>query len=75
MPNDKPLTDLGVSGIRVRQESANGQPPARSKFFRSCKRCDADFLGLAPGKTGERGLWKDWAWFCSQECYDKRETR
>ena len=59
-----------MSGFPVRQKSAHGNPPRR-RFMRFCHRCTADFLGLAAGKTGERGLWDDsGAWWCSQECYD-----
>lgn len=55
----------------VRLRSANGLPPLRAAFLRSCRRCHADFFSLAPGKTGERGLWDECLhWWCSQECYD-----
>lgn len=56
-----------MSNCPVRVKSANGQPPAR-EFMRSCRTCSADFLALAPGKTGERGLWSEAGWFCSLEC-------
>jgi hypothetical protein len=58
-----------VKAIPIRQKSTGGQPPARP-FMRRCHRCSADFLGLAAGKTGERGLWHEGRWYCSQECYD-----
>lgn len=69
MPSESAATDWPV-----RQKSANGQPKPSSEFVRSCRRCKASFIGLAPGKTGERGLWDAWAWYCSQECYDKRSA-
>lgn len=52
----------------LRQKSANGQPRPLSQFTRTCQKCDACFIGLAPGKTGERGIWKGWTWWCSVEC-------
>lgn len=52
--------------IRVR--SAKGHPRPNSEIERRCHACGASFLGLAPGKTGERGLWDDWHWYCSIEC-------
>lgn len=58
-------------GYSVRQRSANGLPPQRPQGVRSCRRCHADFVALAPGKTGLRGLWSErGGWWCSQECYD-----
>lgn len=53
----------------LRQESACGQPRPNTSLERTCKACDASFIGLAPGKTGERGIWTaDWTWCCSAEC-------
>ena len=57
----------------IRQHSANGEPKPNTSIERRCRSCGASFLGLAPGKTGERGVWKTWTWYCSQECAD-RET-
>lgn len=54
----------------VRQRSAWGWPKPTTSIERCCAKCGASFIGLAPGSTGERGLWKDWSWFCSQECFD-----
>jgi hypothetical protein len=59
-----------VSDWPVRQKSAKGQPPEPCPTARTCRRCKASFLGLAAGKTGERGLWSWSGWWCSQECYD-----
>jgi hypothetical protein len=59
-----------VSDWPVRQKSAKGQPPEPWDMARTCRRCKASFLGLAAGKTGERGLWSWSGWWCSQECYD-----
>ncbi len=53
----------------VRQHTPHPTPPAR-KFMRRCDECGADFMALATGKTGERGLWTDTGWFCSRECRD-----
>jgi cytochrome c5 len=55
----------------IRLKSTNGQPRPHSPFERTCKTCHASFLGLAPGKTGERGIWTDWKWYCSTECAEK----
>lgn len=54
----------------IRQRSARGLPKPNTSIERTCKRCGAAMLGLAPGSTQERGIWKDWAWYCSQECFD-----
>jgi hypothetical protein len=62
-------TDLPVD-YPIRQKSANGQPPVAHPAFRGCRRCGASFAMNAPGATGERGIWNDMAWWCSQECYD-----
>lgn len=52
----------------VRQKSAAGQPKPLATIERTCKGCGAAFLGHAPGKTGERGIWQGWRWYCSVEC-------
>ena len=52
----------------VRQKSARGHPRPETSITRCCKTCGACFIGLAPGKTGERGIWRDWRWYCSAEC-------
>lgn len=55
----------------IRQASAHGEPKPNTSIERRCGRCGASFLGLAPGKTGERGLWTvNLTWYCSQECFD-----
>jgi hypothetical protein len=60
--------------IPIRQRSAHGQPPPRTGIERCCMGCGASFLGLAPGKTGERGIWTEGlVWWCSEECW-KREA-
>lgn len=53
----------------VRVRSARGKPPPGSEFERRCQACGASFLGLAAGKTGERGLWDEMHWYCSTECF------
>jgi len=61
--------NLGVLGYPVREKSACGQPQPKTGIERTCEACGASFLGLAAGKTGERGLWvADWQWCCSAEC-------
>jgi hypothetical protein len=55
----------------IRRQSANGEPKPGTTIERVCAVCGASFLLLAPGKTGERGRWAFWKWYCSQECYDK----
>lgn len=66
----------GLMGYPLRQKSARGQPRSNTGIERTCKACGASFLGLAPGKTGERGIWTgDWQWFCSVECAEKQEAR
>lgn len=57
-----------VSDWPVRGRSAKGEPKAFSRFTRTCARCGACFIGLAPGLTGERGLWDQMTWYCSREC-------
>ena len=56
------------AGFPVRQKSARGQPRPETSIERCCKACGASFIGLAPGKTGERGVWRHWRWYCSTEC-------
>ncbi len=51
-----------------RQKSAQGQPKPNTSIERRCQRCGASFIGLAPGKTGEAGIWHAWRWYCSVEC-------
>lgn len=55
----------------IRQKSAAGFPAPTFSIERRCHECGASFLLLAPGKTGERGIWADWRWYCSQECADR----
>jgi hypothetical protein len=54
----------------IRQKSAHGQPKPNTSIERRCanRSCGASFIGLAPGKTGEAGIWRDWRWYCSVEC-------
>lgn len=60
---------MNYSDTPVRQKSAHGQPPEpKTTIMRTCKTCRASFMGLAPAKTGERGIWCDWRWYCSVEC-------
>ena len=54
--------------LPFRDQSANGHPKPSTTIERRCVRCGASFRGLAPGKTGERGVWSEWAWWCSVEC-------
>lgn len=57
----------------LRQKSAKGEPKPTSRFERRCTTCGASFLGLAPGKTGESGIWNALShWYCSVECTPKR---
>lgn len=54
-----------------RQKSAQGQPKPQTSIERCCHTCGASFAGLAPGKTGEAGIWSsrhDLRWYCSVEC-------
>jgi hypothetical protein len=64
-----PLTpqDDQVPDIPIRRRSAHVPRPSNS-IERTCEGCGASFLGLAPGKTGERGIWREWNWYCSTEC-------
>lgn len=52
----------------VRQKSVHGWPKPNTSIERRCRTCGASFIQLAPGKTGERGIWRDWNWYCSAEC-------
>jgi hypothetical protein len=55
----------------VRQTSTKGLPRPSTSIERTCANCGASFMGLAPGKTGERGIWREWMWYCSEECDTK----
>lgn len=59
-----------VEAPPIRQRSAKGEPKPNTSIERCCASCGASFISLAYGKTGERGLWNDWKWWCSQECFD-----
>jgi hypothetical protein len=61
-------TDTGTGRSPFRQKSAQGQPKPNTSIERRCKTCGASFTGLAPGKTGETGIWHAWHWYCSIEC-------
>lgn len=52
----------------VRQKSLNGEPKPTTSISRCCHKCGASFILSAPGKTGLRGIWHEWRWFCSVEC-------
>lgn len=60
-----------VNDYPIRQESARGKPPEPWDAARTCRNCQASFRALAPGRTGERGIWAGWHWYCSQECADE----
>lgn len=64
---DEAGLDLPES-MPIRQHTPRPVVRPDSRFARACDTCGASFLALAPGKTGERGIWRDWQWFCSQEC-------
>lgn len=52
-----------------RQKSAQGQPKPNTTIERRCQKCGASFIGLAPGKTGEAGIWDNRSrWWCSVGC-------
>jgi len=57
-----------VTDYPIRQKSAVGRPRPESHFERVCGNCGAAFLPLAPGVTGERGISREWRWYCSTEC-------
>jgi hypothetical protein len=63
-----------TGGWPVREKSANGVPAPKTSIERYCVRCRASFLGLAAGKTGEVGIWVEWNWFCSRECFERPKT-
>ena len=56
-------TDSEAYGVSFpfRQKSARGQPRPQTSIERCCRGCGASFIGLAPGKTGEAGIWHDLA--------------
>lgn len=56
----------------IRQRSLKGKPKPTTSIERCCAGCAASFIGAVPGATGERGIWHDWRWYCSQECFDDR---
>jgi hypothetical protein len=58
----------GAGEYPVRKRSLKGQPKPETTIERTCKTCRASFIGSAPGKTGERGIWRNWRWYCSVEC-------
>lgn len=61
-----------VDPTPVRERSARGEPKPTTSIERTCRGCGASFLGLAPGKTGERGIWREpLRWYCSIECDDE----
>lgn len=68
------MFDTRPTPYPLRQKSAHGVPAERNQFARTCKTCRASFLGLAPGQTGERGIWRDWSWYCSAECDPKTKV-
>ena len=59
-----------MTAYPIRQKSAHGQPKPGTDIERRCQACGASFAGLAPGKTGEAGIWHwdTWRWYCSAEC-------
>lgn len=61
-------TETVAGDYPIRKKSAQGRPRPLYSITRGCAACGACFLQLAAGKTGERGLWKDWRWYCSLEC-------
>jgi hypothetical protein len=53
----------------LRVSSAKGLPKPQTSIERTCRGCGASFIGLTPGKTGLRGIWREpLVWFCSTEC-------
>ena len=56
----------------VRVKSANGKPAPVTSIERTCQKCGASFVLLAPGSTGECGVWDDMGWYCSLECAPTR---
>lgn len=63
------------TGDRFRRVSAHGEPKPATTIERRCATCGASFLGLAYGKTGLLGIWRDWHWHCSIECHDKSNPK
>lgn len=63
------MSDAGRTEAPLRQRSAKGLPKPHTSIERTCRTCGASFIGLAFGKTGERGIWTDCGrWYCSVEC-------
>lgn len=61
--------ESGLPAHPVRERSVHGEPKPTTSIERTCRACGASFLGLAPGKTGLRGIWTERStWFCSVEC-------
>ena len=59
----------GRTEAPLRQRSAKGLPKPHTSIERTCRACGAGFIGLAFGKTGERGIWTNCGqWYCSVEC-------
>jgi len=55
-----------MSDYPVRERSLKGEPKPGTSIERTCKTCGASFIG---GERGpERGIWRDWRWYCSAEC-------
>jgi len=66
------ISGAALETYPLRQKSANGQPKPQTSIERRCHRCGASFIGLAPGKTGEAGIWDSKSnWYCSIECAPK----
>ena len=61
-----------ASGLPIRERSCHGVPAPKTSIERTCKTCGASFVGLAPGRTGLAGIWRDWSWYCSRECDEGR---
>jgi hypothetical protein len=59
---------MSVPDYPIRQHSLHGVPKPGTSIERRCHTCGASFIRSAPGKTGERGIWRDWHWYCSTEC-------
>lgn len=50
----------------VRQRSLNGVPKPETSIERVCQTCGASFVRSCKDKL--RGIWRDWRWYCSEEC-------